>query len=87
METCNLHKFAIEDVFQYFQETSERCVNFFCIFVDSYSKENVDFRWTDNSPVKVPKLSLPQFKMPETVVTTTCQTQYEGLELSHTKVL
>lgn len=43
----------------------------------SYSKENVDFRWTDNSPVKVPKLSLPQFKMPETVVTTTCQTQYE----------
>ncbi|XP_078326171.1 glycine receptor subunit alpha-2-like isoform X3 [Crassostrea virginica] len=43
----------------------------------SYSKENIDFQWANKSPVKIPKLSLPQFKMPDAVKTTTCQSQYE----------
>lgn len=78
-----MNKFATltENVVQYFKETFTNVLIPLCIFVDSYSKENVDFRWAHGSPVKIPKLSLPQFKMPETVKTTTCQTQYEGIKL------
>ncbi|XP_048772301.1 glycine receptor subunit alpha-2-like isoform X1 [Ostrea edulis] len=42
----------------------------------SYSKENIDFLWADSTPVKVPTVSLPQFKMPDTLKTTACQTEY-----------
>ncbi len=39
------------------------------MFVDSYSSEDVQLQWMDNSPVEMNKdeLSLPQFELEDTV--------------------